>query len=55
MWNLFKIWKQIWHIYTLMRPVLYENNRDGVGYFIAKKDTLTLIYFGMNEAVWVKQ
>ena len=25
------------------------------GYFMAKKDTLTLIHFGMNAAVWVKQ
>ena len=24
-WNSFKIWQQIWRIYPLMRPILYEN------------------------------
>ena len=60
-WNPFEIWQQIWHIYPLVRPVLYENK--GVGYFrgkkkgcfMAKKDTLTIFHFGMNAAVWVKQ
>ena len=35
-------------IYPLMSPVLYENK---IGYFMAKKDTLTIFHFGMNAAV----
>ena len=60
-WNSFKIWQQIWRIYPLMRPVMYENKGGGVfqgqkiGYLMAKKDTLTIFHFGMNAAVWVKQ
>ena len=50
-----------------MRPVLYKNKRGweggGVfqgqkkkkGYFMAKKDTLTIFHFDMNAAVWIKQ
>ena len=44
-----------------MRPVLYENEGVGyfsgneIGYFMAKKNTLTIFHFGMNAAVWVKQ
>ena len=60
-WNSFKIWQQIWRIYPLKRPVLYENKRGGVfqgqqnGYLMAKKDALTIFHFGMNAAAWVKQ
>ena len=56
-WNSFKIWD----IYTLMRPVLYENKGWGISgakklvISWQEKDTLTLFHFGMNAAGWVKQ
>ena len=43
--------------YPLMRPILYENKGVGyfrgkkIGYFMAKRDTLTIFHFGTNAAV----
>ena len=44
-----------------MRPILYENKGVGyfrgkkkIGYFMAKRDKLTIFHFDMNAAVWVK-